>query len=500
MHPKLAIPRLGLIALVCLLAIQAQGFVDLPGLVHTNVVQARVDWPGKLQVATLVNQTNFAEARWEPLRGPVTVHLGEGDGLKTVSFFLADTNGAVWRIMRETKLDTTPFRFVLEKPASTIVTVTPLDWVGYFTRYASMPRCRLRDSEGRQSEVEIYVVNQADRDDALIFSGSESHHNLLTISAADMPLTLGTNVVTLSALDDHDRAFQTNLTFVLDYQRLTNAPHIHLLHPQPGAEISGPTFTIRGYTDTPGASVRAEIQSDGGAVEVHQALVETSGIFWLEELPLGRSNAVRIVAHNERGLERWTNFTVFKASYNLRMDPVPEARLWDPFVTVTGTLDATNHAVWVNGVRAQLGADGKWSAQKVPTVPGNTAVFEVVAVPLSENGGLRASAARLPAMPPAELLLPRNVTARMRRAPNPSEMMASLHRRREFGPTLVRQPTNTPALAISVTKAGARPAPDLMEMVDSNEALLRRISLAGGGLLLAVGVWAWLRKVRQNRP
>jgi hypothetical protein len=53
--------------------------------------------------------------------------------------------------------------------------------------------------------------------------------------------------------------------------------------------------------------------------------------------------------------------------------------LWDPTVTVYGTVSDPTYAVWVNGVKATVQTSGSWVAVGVPVPDGGTATFEMKA-------------------------------------------------------------------------------------------------------------------------
>src|SRR5207247_8014164 len=57
------------------------------------------------------------------------------------------------------------------------------------------------------------------------------------------------------------------------------------------------------------------------------------------------------------------------------------------FVDVNGTISDGGYTVWVNGVRADPGTGGAWTAQHVPVNQGGTATIHATAIPNSDNGG-----------------------------------------------------------------------------------------------------------------
>ena len=82
-----------------------------------------------------------------------------------------------------------------------------------------------------------------------------------------------------------------------------------------------------------------------------------------------------------------TNFTVFGSSVELSLTPLDEGVLNDAFITVSGTINVSDHKIWVNGVEVTNLSDGYWSVEGVPLPEGGTAVVQVRAIPLTDNDG-----------------------------------------------------------------------------------------------------------------
>jgi hypothetical protein len=101
------------------------------------------------------------------------------------------------------------------------------------------------------------------------------------------------------------------------------------------------------------------------------------------------ANELTLTATDAVGNSFETNITVVQSTVNLIMNAPAGDQLWNPYVTVTGTInDPTDYTVWVNGVKASYTDDnGDWEADDVPTTPGGTAVFQARAIPNSDNGG-----------------------------------------------------------------------------------------------------------------
>jgi len=110
-----------------------------------------------------------------------------------------------------------------------------------------------------------------------------------TFQAFDMGLTVGTNQITLHAMDWAGN--QTNCVFVylLDYTGKTNPPVVQIYWPSNGALLCGSNFTCRGVVDDPtlinltvvsnawqmNASNWVTVMTNGGYVTVEASLDTT---------------------------------------------------------------------------------------------------------------------------------------------------------------------------------------------------------------------------------
>lgn len=110
------------------------------------------------------------------------------------------------------------------------------------------------------------------------------------------------------------------------------------------------------------------------------AVVERDGLLWVEDLPLADgANTLTLTLTDAAGNVSVTNLNVIKSDLILTMDPV-SGDLWQPTVTVSGTVSDTSYAVWVNGVHAEVNTStGTWTASGVPVNDGGTASFVVMA-------------------------------------------------------------------------------------------------------------------------
>jgi hypothetical protein len=202
-----------------------------------------------------------------------------------------------------------------------------------------------------------------------------------TFQAFDVQLAGGTNLITLHATDLAGNQTATNLTFILDYSNKTNPPVIQLASPQNGVQIGASSFTLRGWTADPTVTVRAEMAGTNGNPSTFVGLVERTGQFWVDNIPLaGGTNVVALTITDAAGNSSSTNISVVRSALLLTMNPVtPASQLWQPAVNVTGTISDPSYAVWVNGVKASNPGNGTWAASNVPVTKGGAAVFQMTA-------------------------------------------------------------------------------------------------------------------------
>ena len=140
--------------------------------------------------------------------------------------------------------------------------------------------------------------------------------------------------------------------------------------------------------DDPTATVTAQSVDTNGNTNLFNGIVSRDGNFWVENLPLnGGTNYLSLMVTNAAGKPTMTNITVFSSTIGLTIT-MPSEDLWNPTVTVDGTIDSSDYTVWVNGVEATPPDEyGNWEADNVPMTPGGTAVIQARAIPNSNNGG-----------------------------------------------------------------------------------------------------------------
>ena len=105
--------------------------------------------------------------------------------------------------------------------------------------------------------------------------------------------------------------------------------------------------------DDPTATVTAQTVDTNGNTNVFNGLVERNGNFWVENIPFsGGSNLLTLTVTDSAGNIATTNITVAPGAVALTIDAPSPDQLWNPTLTVTGTIDdAADYTVWVNGAK-----------------------------------------------------------------------------------------------------------------------------------------------------
>jgi hypothetical protein len=325
-------------------------------------------------VATLIDDDNFSNAVWNPYSGStVTVNLGIVQGWHEVWIGLRghadDPTSAVWQRKR-LKLDWTPPALFITNPTNSTVDIPMIQLTGYSPEALSSISYDLSNAVGTVTNQQLLVLNQYYDTNTFEFTTN-------TFQAFDVMLTNGVNTFTLHATDLAGNVTTLVTNFTLDYSAKTNPPSVQITWPQPGTQISGNSFTVDGQVNDATVTVAATITDSSGNTNMVKGLVERSGTFWVENLPLNSgTNSVRLTVTDVAGNVATTNFNVTQSAVTLTVNPVaPDSQLWQPTVNVGGTISDASYAVWVNGVKGHNNGDGTWTASNVPVNDGGTASF-----------------------------------------------------------------------------------------------------------------------------
>jgi hypothetical protein len=341
---------------------------------YTNNVNGTIKLSGgtPFYIAVLVNDTNQADAVWQPYGGTnLAVSLNNGVGVYAVSVGLRglpQNAQPTWQGTEVTLLPSAPPVFTITNPASTTVSVPMIQLQGFVSQTLNTLTYDVSNAVG-------VITNQTGYWNPAFFNTNVLDFVTNAFQCYDIALTNGVNVITLHATDLAGNTVTTNFSYTLDYSGKTNPPVLALVWPQPNLAIGGSNFTLRAQLDDATATVTATINSNTVA-----GLVERSGAVWFNNLPLNTgTNLVTITATDAAGNASVTNFNVVGNDVGLVIDPLTSDQMNQSSVTVTGSIgDPADDCVWVNGVQAYYTDDeGDWEADAVPVNPLGTATLNV---------------------------------------------------------------------------------------------------------------------------
>ncbi|MGA9040204.1 MAG: hypothetical protein WB421_06690, partial [Terriglobales bacterium] len=340
--------------------------------------------------AVLVNDTNLADANWQPYASSnLSVLLGLNDGTYNVSVGLRGLPAnatQTWQGVTLTK-DTVAPQVVISNPiiaSGTATVIKPyLQLQGCASEQLSSLAYDISNATGLVTNQPGYVTGQ-------FFDTNQFDFTTNYFQAYDVPLTNGVNALTLRVSDRAGNLTTTNFNVTLDYSTATNPPVVNVIWPQDGMEIAGGSFTLRGTMSDETGTVMAQIVDGDGDTNSVTGTVERNGMFWAEDLPLGDGdNTVTLTATDAAGNVTTTNLTVYESDGALTIDSTPTgAALYQAVGTVYGTVGDAGWSVTVNGVGAEVDEDGNWEADNVPIAGQGTATFDAVATPPAEGEGM----------------------------------------------------------------------------------------------------------------
>lgn len=326
--------------------------------------------------AVLVDSTNFADANWIPYSTPnLIVDLGSVQGWHNVWVGLRGLPSDATQTWEWKHLDLTlPPVLVITNPPTFVVDEPVVQIYGYCQDVLAGISYDISNAFGVFTNQPSEVTDQYYDTNAC---GLSTNY----FECLDVPLTNGLNTITIHATDWAGDTTITNFNFTLDYSSKTNPPVVQITWPTNGTQISGGNFTLDGQLDDPTAAISVSIADSNGYTNVVKGLVERNGRFWIENIPLNSgTNELTLNATDAAGNTTVTIMSVIQSSLTLTMNPVADpSQLWQPTVNLTGTISDPAYAVWVNGVKGTNNANGTWSASSVPTTPGGTASFTIIA-------------------------------------------------------------------------------------------------------------------------
>ncbi len=322
-------------------------------------------------VATLVDDTNYNDAQWNPYGSSnVTVNLGFTQGWHDVWIGLRghgdDPMSAVWQY-KHLNLDYTPPALFITSPTNGTVNIPTIQLTGFSPEALSSINYDLTNATGLVTNQQVLITDQ-------FYDVNLAEFTTNTFQGFDIPLTNGLNTFTLHATDlaGNVATLVTNIT--LDYSSKTNPPTVQISWPANGDNLSGNSFNLGGQVSDPTASVSAQLDSTTNPVS---GAVGRDGTFWLQNLPLhSGTNTVSLTVQDVVGNTTTTNLTLIQSPVVLTINPVVAGQ-----VTVTGSISQTGYTVWVNNVQATLSGTN-WTVQIPPITIGGGSV-RAAAVPSS---------------------------------------------------------------------------------------------------------------------
>lgn len=347
--------------------------------VNTGLVALQISLSGGIPfyATALVNDTNCADAGWQPYAGPnVVATLGGTDGVYAVRVGLRGLPADARETWNNNAISVT-----LDRAAPVVTVTNPVETI------VSAPMIQVRGFADEQLSSLTFDVSNA----AGIFTNQTGYvtgafydTNLTAFTTNyfqcyDVPLTNGLNLITLHATDLAGNTTVTNVSLTSNYTGCTNPAALTVVWPRDGATISGGQFTFQAAVDKPSVTITASIVDSGGNTNVAQGLVEQSGTVWVQNLPMAAgANTLTITVTDTAGISATTSLTLNQSSVTVTMNPLSGDQLNHSSVNVTGTVSDPGCIVTVNGIQASVNpVDGTWEADGVPVSPGGTAIFDV---------------------------------------------------------------------------------------------------------------------------
>ncbi len=328
-------------------------------------------------------------AEWIPYADKVEVDLGAGDGERQI--FVAAKWKATDKGYEGSGFGLTVNRsrakplIVITNPVERVVSQPVIQLQGYSPKRLDRISYELFDQSGKKviADGDGFVTDQ-------YFDKASFEFTTNYFKCTDVELQPGTNRIVLRCVDEADNAATRNLIYVFSTAGDHEPPVFAAVHwPNPGAKISGDSFTVRGRIDDYTARMTGQIVANG-RTNLINGFPERNGCFWYEEVPLSAgANYVSLIATDAAGNPAKTNFVVHGSDGPIiTLDPItPAAKLWEPRITVTGKVRPPNNNVWINGVQAVVKSDGTWRAESVPVRSpngGGVATFDMTATPMGE--------------------------------------------------------------------------------------------------------------------
>ena len=325
-------------------------------------------------LAVLLNDDSPGNATWQPFTSTsLSVALPtNGTYVITVGLCGLATNATQsWQSLRVFR-DTTPLTLAITNLPALSGSRPFIDPAGYTTRALSALTWTVVDANGATNAGTGMVVDQG-------WSLSDSYHVTNWFQCVDLPLALGTNWISIQAVDWAGTAAVTNFTYVFDTNGDTTAPALTLTWPQDGTQVSGDSFTVQAWMDDDTAAVALQYTDGDGILQTLSGRVERGGRVWVTGVPLAAgANSASLLTTDAAGNVSTNNLTVVRSSMQFTINPLSQDQMKYGYATVAGTVEDPNCTVTVNGLTATNNS-GSWQVDNVPLPPGGTVILQAIA-------------------------------------------------------------------------------------------------------------------------
>ena len=218
-------------------------------------------------IAILVNDTNTADASWQPFTSTNLWVPTPTDGAYVIAVGLcgpAKNATLTWQCVTVVR-DTTPLILVLTNLAALSGSRPFIDPAGYATRSLSALSWTLLDANGGMSGGNGAVV-------AKDWNLANQFHTTNWFQCVDLALALGTNSISIQAVDWAGNVATTNFAYVFDTNGDTTPPALALLWPQDGTQVSGNSFTVQAWMDDDTATAALQYTDSSGILQTMNGL------------------------------------------------------------------------------------------------------------------------------------------------------------------------------------------------------------------------------------
>jgi len=322
----------------------------------------------------------ISKLKWMPFQPEIMVDLGTGAGDRKIWFVTELENPHEY--MQEEQVvtvdDSMP-TIVITYPTNRITSQPWLQLQGYCSGDMMNLHYDISNSTGSKLNQDAWPTDKQGWDQ------QKFDWTKFLFQAYDIALAPGTNLITFHC-EVAGNQISTNIEVVFTTAGDTNPPIMTPIWPTNGMDITSPTFTARGFVDDYTATLKGIISGDGRTNEI-EGLVERTGTFWVENIPiLAETNELTLIATDAAGNSSSTNLTILKSHVELVIESTPTGDdLYKSFGVVTGHIKPVGYDVYVNGAKAVVEPNGHWHSDKAPIYGMGTATFDVSAVLTETN-------------------------------------------------------------------------------------------------------------------